>query len=66
MTTFLIVTAGTPSEEATALAVANGCAGFYQGVPPILQAQAQAESWTLPCTVTEDENGVVVSWAPVA
>lgn len=66
MTKFLIVVAGTPSEEATALAVANGCAGFYQGVPPILQAQATYEGWTLPCVITEDENGAVVSWAPVA
>lgn len=66
MQKYLIVVAGTASEEATALAVANGCAGFYQGVPPILQAQAAAESWTLPCVVTEDESGVVVSWAPVA
>ncbi len=65
MQKFLIVVAGTPAPEATSLAVANGCAGFYQGVPPILQAQAAAEDWTLPCIVTEDENGVVVSWAPV-
>lgn len=66
MTKFLIVVAGTSSEEATELALANGCGGFYQGIPPILQGQAEAESWTLPCVVTEDETGTVISWAPVA
>lgn len=65
MNKFLIVAVGTPSEDATALAIANGCPGFYTGIPPVLQAQAEAEGWTLPCIVTEDETGTVVSWAPV-
>lgn len=65
MQKFLIVAAGTPSDQATALAVANGCVGFYTGIPPVLQGQADAEGWTLPCIVTEDETGTVVSWAPV-
>lgn len=62
----LIVVVGTPEDEATALAVANGCTGYYQGVPPALQGQAEAEGWTLPCVITEDGDGVVVSWTPVA
>lgn len=65
MQKFLIVVTGTPVEQATALAVANGCVGFYTGIPPVFQGQADAESWTLPCVVTEDETGTVVSWAPV-
>lgn len=62
----LIVVAGTPAEEATALAIANGCVGFYQGIPPIMRTLAEAQGWTLPCVVEEDEEGNVVSWAPVA
>lgn len=65
MQKFLIVVVGTPADQATALAVANGCVGFYTGIPPVLQGQAAAEGWTLPCIVTEDETGTVVSWAPV-
>lgn len=60
----LIVAVGTSSEDATALAIANGCGGFYMGVPPIMQGMATEQGWTLPCVVTEDENGMVVSWAP--
>jgi len=60
----LIVEAGTPADAATAMAIANGCRGFYQGIPPIMQPMAEAQGWTLPCVVTEDENGMVVSWAP--
>ena len=61
----LIVPVGTSSADATALAIANGCSGFYTGIPPIMQAMATEQGWTLPCVVTEDENGMVVSWAPV-
>lgn len=62
----LIVAPGTSTEEATALAIANNCVGFYVGIPPALQGQAELEGWTLPCVITEDGEGVVVSWAPVA
>lgn len=61
----LIVVAGTPEDQATALAVANGCVGFYQGIPQSMQAQADAQGWTLPCVIEEDDEGNVVSWAPV-
>lgn len=61
----LIVAVGTSSEEATALALANGCVGFYTGVPPKWAALSEEQGWTLPCVITEDENGAVVSWAPV-
>lgn len=62
---WLVVAVGTPAADAIALAVANGCVGFYQGVPPVLQETATEQGWTLPCVITEDENGVVVSWEPV-
>ncbi len=61
----LIVAVGTSSEDATALAIANGCGGFYMGVPPIMQPMAEEQGWTLPCVVTENEDGFVVSWQPV-
>lgn len=65
MTKSLIVPVGTSSDDATALAVANGCAGFYTGIPPVLQEMATEQGWTLPCVITEDESGVVISWEPV-
>lgn len=61
----LIVPIGTSTETATALAVANGCTGFYLGVPPVMSAMAIEQGWTLPCVVTENEDGIVVAWAPV-
>ena len=61
----LIVVAGTPNEEATALALANGCVGFYQGIPPVLQGMAAEQGWTLPCVITENEDGIVTSWQPL-
>lgn len=60
----LIVPADFPSDTATALAIANGCSGFYQGIPPRMVALSEEQGWTLPCTVDEDEEGNVVSWAP--
>jgi len=66
MTKYLVVAVGTPSQDATALAVANGCVGFYSGVPPVWSQIAVEQGWTLPCVVTEDESGAVISWAPVA
>lgn len=62
----LIVVAGTPEDQATALAVANGCVGFYQGIPQSMLALSEEQGWTLPCVVEEDDEGNVVSWAPVA
>jgi hypothetical protein len=65
MSKHLIVVAGTPDADATALAIANGCVGYYQGIPPVWQVLAQEQGWNLPCVVTEDDAGNVVSWAPV-
>lgn len=64
MTLHLIVAVGTSSEKATALAVANGCVGFYTGVPPCYAQLAEAQGWTLPCVISEDSDGNVVAWAP--
>lgn len=61
----LIVPVSMPAEEATALAVANGCTGFYTGVPPKWTQLAADQAWTLPCIILEDEAGGVVSWEPV-
>lgn len=61
----LIVAVGTPEQEATALAVKNKCVGFYTGIPPKWISLSNEEGWLLPCVVTTDENGVVVSWVAV-
>ena len=63
---FLVVPTGFPSETATELAVSNGCAGFYTGIPPKWVVLSEQQGWTLPCIVTEDDDGNAVSWAPVA
>jgi hypothetical protein len=60
----LIVVAGTPDAEATALAVENGCVGYYQGIPPVWRGIAEEQGWSLPCVVTESEDGSVIAWAP--
>jgi len=62
----LVVPTDFPSEQATELALANGCAGFYTGVPPKWVELSVAQGWTLPCIVETDDDGVVLFWAPVA
>tara|TARA_R110000868_G_scaffold176154_2_gene413563 strand:+ start:1636 stop:1833 length:198 start_codon:yes stop_codon:yes gene_type:complete len=62
----LVVPADFPSETATELALANGCAGFYSGLPPKWVALSEAQGWTLPCVVETDEYDTVLSWTPVA
>jgi hypothetical protein len=64
--TSLIVPEGFPSETATAIAIANGCAGFYTGTPPKWVTLSEAQGWTLPCLVVTDEYDTVLSWSPVA
>jgi len=61
----LVVPSGFPAETATELAIANGCGGFYTGIPPVWAVLAEEQAWTIPCIVTEDENGNVTSWTPV-
>lgn len=65
MTKHLIVPAGTPDADATALAIAQGCVGYYQGIPPFCAAMAAEQGWTLPCVIDEDAEGNVVGWLPV-
>lgn len=59
-----LVAPGTSSEEAYALAVQNGCNGYYLSVPPVWQDQSVAEGWTYPCIVTMNDEGLVANWAP--
>jgi hypothetical protein len=63
--TSLIIPDGFPVETATAIAIANGCAGFYTGTPPKWVALSEAQGWTLPCLVVTDEADAVLSWSPV-
>ena len=62
----LIVPVGFPSETATAIAIANGCAGYYIGIPPKWVVNSGEQGWTLPCLVDTDEYDTVLSWSPVA
>ncbi len=62
----LVVPADFPSDTATALALANGCAGFYSGIPPKWVALSETQAWTLPCVVETDEYDTVLFWTPVA
>lgn len=61
----LIVPVGTSPQDATEVALARGCTGFYIGIPPAMIAQAAADGWILPCVVTEDEDGNVVAWEAI-
>ena len=66
MLLYLVVAEGTDPSTATQLAVANGCCGFYTGIPPVWMAQAAEQGWTLPCVLTDDGTGSIVAWSPVA
>lgn len=61
---FLIAVGMTPDAAAT-LAVLHGCAGYYLSIPPVWQAQADAEAWTSPGVVTMTDDGLIASWEPV-
>lgn len=61
----LIVPVGTNPQDATDVAIAHGCTGFYMGIPPVMASQAATEGWLLPCVVTEDDNDNVIAWEAV-
>jgi len=63
---FLVVPTGFPVETATELATANGCAGYYTGIPPKWVVISGEQGWTLPCLIETDEYDAVLSWSPVA
>lgn len=62
--TFLVCPGASP-EEAYALAVQHGANGYYLAVPPVWADQSVAESWSYPCLVTTNDEGLVSSWAPL-
>ena len=64
MQKYLVVSVGTDPADATALAVANDCCGFYTGLPENMAAQAASEEWTLPCVLTDDGTGFISAWTP--
>jgi hypothetical protein len=64
MTKWLIFPDPAPA-DAVAITQANDAVGFYTGIPPKWLALSEEQGWTLPCSVEEDEEGSVVSWAPV-
>ena len=64
--TSLIIPDGFDVETATQLAIVNGCAGYYTGIPPKWVVISGEQGWTLPCLVETDEYDAVLSWSPVA
>jgi len=53
------------SSEAIAAAIDNGCAAVLSGIPPVYQATADEQGWTLPCIITEGAGGAITDWRPV-
>ncbi len=51
---WLIAPVGSDLDANLAICQAEGCVGFYTGIPPFLQAQAEAEAWVLPHFWTEE------------
>lgn len=51
---WLIAPVGSDPDANLAICQANDCVGFYTGVPPFLQQQAQQEGWVLPHFWTEE------------
>jgi hypothetical protein len=60
----LVVEPTMPLDAAIQLAVQKNCCALFQGIPPTMQAQASAESWTLPCVLTENAAGSIIDWKP--
>lgn len=51
---WLIASIGSSFDENVAICAAEGCVGFYEGIPPFLAQQAQQEQWVLPHFWTEE------------
>ncbi len=51
---WLIASIDSSAEENVAICQAEGCVGFYTGIPPFLKAQAEQEQWVLPHFWTEE------------
>lgn len=62
--TWIVFPAPAPT-DAVEVAVAAGAVGFFVGVPPVWSGLSEEQGWTLPCVVTENEDGVVTSWQPL-
>lgn len=58
----LVVSLETPASDAVQMAVTNNCCAFLSGIPPVYGPLAVEQGWTLPCVITEDETGAIVSW----
>ena len=59
---WLVASIDSSAEENVAICQAEGCVGFYSGIPPFLAQQAAEEGWTLPHFWTEEvvaDNEVV-------
>lgn len=65
MQNLLIVDPTMPIDAAIQLATLNDCSALLQGIPPVYMAQAETDGWMLPCVITEDDTGAIVSWKPV-
>jgi hypothetical protein len=59
---WLIAPVDSSFDANVAICQAEGCVGFYSGIPPFLQAQAEQEQWVLPHFWTEviDTSGTDV------
>lgn len=48
--------------ECVTVATSEQCCAFLTGVPPVYEALATEQSWTLPCVVTEGDDGEITAW----
>lgn len=65
MQDLLIVPSDWSTAESTGTAIAEGCVAYYTGIPPVLEPIAQADGWTVPCVITEDDTGAISAWRAI-
>lgn len=65
MQTTVVVDPSTSYADAVALCVSIGACGYWLGIPPQWADVAEAQAWTLPCSVDIDEQGTPVAWSPL-
>lgn len=51
---WLVASIDSSFDANVAICEAEGCVGFYTGIPPFLAQQAAEEGWTLPHFWTEE------------
>lgn len=65
MQDLLIAPPSWSATECVTVATTENCCAYLTGIPPVYEALASEQGWTVPCVITEDDGGAVTSWRAI-